>query len=153
MKCFFVVGVGVLGLVLTHHGAEHAQDLAALVVDNSLLLLIVQDGDGEAALKVFFGLEVDVAKVCEALVERVWNDVLTFVVVVLGRREAPSYRSDQPSGPRPVPNSFPWGHLSTAGKGKAGYDAPFSPRCQCTDETLTKSSRALSFLAMVTRCA
>lgn len=56
-------------------------------------------------------------------------------------------------GPGRVPNSFPWGHLSTAGKGKAGYDAPFSPRCQCTEETLTKSSRALSFLAMVTRCA
>jgi hypothetical protein len=57
---------------------EHAQDLAALVVDDGLRLLVVQHGHGETPRVGRVGLVVDVAEVGEGLVAGygVGDDVL-----------------------------------------------------------------------------
>lgn len=74
----------------THYRAQHAQDLAALVVHDPLLLLVVQDGDSEASLVVGLGLEVDLAQVGEVVMDRVRDDILAVDVLLFLRREAPA---------------------------------------------------------------
>ena len=73
-------------------GVEHADDLAALVADNSVLLLVVEDGDGEAAGVFLLGLEVDVAEVGEGFVAGygVGNDVVAGDVGFAFLDEAPA---------------------------------------------------------------
>jgi hypothetical protein len=70
-------------------GVEHANDLAGLVADDSLLLRVVQGGDGESALVVLVDVKVDIAQVREALVNGVRLNVLARLVV-LGSGESPS---------------------------------------------------------------
>lgn len=87
------IDLGVLLRQLAIEGAaEHAQDLAALVVDDGVELLVEQDGDGEAARVVRLHGEVQVPEVCVLLVagERVRHHVLARRVVVRGRWEGPS---------------------------------------------------------------
>lgn len=123
----------------THGGAKHAEDLAALVAHDALLLLVVEDGHREAARVVLVRLEVDLPQVGEVVVQRVRDHVLALGVLVVGGREAPSCLTASAS-------LFPLGtHM--------GARSPFSPRCQCTEDTVTKSSSPLSFLAMIARVA
>lgn len=77
---------------VTNLGAQHTQDLAALVVDDGLRLDVVQHGHGKAALIRGIHRKVEVAQVGEALVagDRVGDDVLPGRVGVLGGWEAPA---------------------------------------------------------------
>jgi len=81
----------------TYLSPKHAQNLAALVVDDRLRFLVVQHGHGEAALVVGVHAKVDVAQVREALVasDGVGHHVLARRVGVLGRDEAPTWGSCQ----------------------------------------------------------
>ena len=91
-------GVHEEGKLDTNLCAEHAQDLAAFVVDDGLLDLVVQDRDGEAALVVRVGLEIDLSDVRKGLVtlQRVGDDVHAGSVSVLGGREAPALGAQVP---------------------------------------------------------
>lgn len=123
----------------THGSAEHAQDLAALVAHDTLLHLVVEDGHREAARVVLVRLEVDLPQVGEVLVQRVRDHVLALSVLVVGGREAPSCLTVSAS-------------ISPLGT-HMGACSPFSPRCQCTEDTVMKSSSPLSFLAIIARVA
>lgn len=118
----------------THRSTEHAQDLAALIAHDALLFLIVQDRHREPARVVLIGFEVDLPQVREVIVQRVRDHVLALGILVFGGREAPSCHTASAH----VPHSR--GHL---------HRLPFSPRCQCTEDTVTKSSSPFSFLAMI----
>jgi len=78
--------------------AEHAEDLAGLVVDDGLLDLVVEEGDGETPGVGGVDLEVDLAEVGEGLVFfDCWGgDVLAFGVGVGGGCEAPALASHVP---------------------------------------------------------
>lgn len=72
--------------------------------------------------------------------QRVRDHVLALGVLVVGGREAPSCLTVSASFHPPLGT-----HL--------GARSPFSPRCQCTEDTVMKSSSPLSFLAMIARVA
>lgn len=74
----------------THHRAQHAQNLTALIVHNALLLLVVQHGDSKTSLVVGFGLEVYLAQVSEVIVDRVWDDILAVDILFICSRKAPA---------------------------------------------------------------
>jgi len=119
--------------MVTHLAAEHADDLAALVVDHGLGLLVVQDRNGEAAGEVRVGLEVDLAEVGEGFMAltRVRYDILAGYILVLGIDEPPSCEFVSRVDGN---HSF-----------EEGYYIPFGPRCQCTTEKEMMSSKPLSF--------
>lgn len=77
---------------VTDLGPQHAQNLAALIVDNGLHLDVIQHGHSEAALIRGVHRKVEVAQVGEALVagDGVRDDVLPGRVGVLGGWEAPA---------------------------------------------------------------
>jgi len=89
----FLVGDNIVEL-----GAEHAEDLAALVVDDGLLDFVVEHGHGEAAGVVRVRREVHLAEMGEPFValDGVRDDVLALGVRVRGRREPPPLRSHVP---------------------------------------------------------
>lgn len=87
---------GVLGVEeVVELGTEHAQDLARLVAHDAPALLVVEGGHGVAAGVLGLGLEVDVAEVGEALVQRVRDDVIGGGGLVRGG-EAPAALAEVP---------------------------------------------------------
>lgn len=82
---------------MTNLCVEHPEDLAALIVDDALRLLVVQHGDGETALIVRLRLEVHLPYVREVAMalERVRHDVLTRLVLILCDK-APALASQVP---------------------------------------------------------
>lgn len=73
---------------------EHADDLAAFIVDDLALLLVVQRRHREAAAVVGVVLEVDVAQVGVVGVEGIGRYVRAWHVFV-GRREPPSWTCER----------------------------------------------------------
>lgn len=63
-------------------GVEHADDFTALVVHNTLLLLVVEGGDSETALVVLVVLKVDASQMSKAFVERIGSCVFAWYIFV-----------------------------------------------------------------------
>ena len=80
----------VLGQQVVEFGVEHADDLAALVVDDRLGLLIPERRDREAADVVWVGFAVQVAEGGEAVEWVFWGGAVAAVEdpAVFGQREA-----------------------------------------------------------------
>lgn len=112
---------------------EHADDLARLIADDALLLLVVEGRDGEATLVVLIDGEVDVAEMGEAVMERVGSDIFARRVLLVGSSETPSCWVSAQDSLDGLPRS------------------PFSSISQCTDVNEMMSSRPLSFLTINVR--
>lgn len=69
---------------------QHSDNLATLVVDDTLLLLVIKCGHSETTLVVLVVLEVDITKVGVTFVQRIGSGVLSRNVLIR-LCESPSY--------------------------------------------------------------
>lgn len=121
-------------------GIEHADDLAAFVVDDLALLLVVERRHREAPLVFRVRFEVDLLQRLEVGVHRVWRHILAGEFLVR-RYEAPSFANCQER------------LLSNIVGRSDGEGGPCSSMCQCTEVKGMNSSSPLSFRTISVRCA